>query len=123
MKKYLVEEWGIAEERIWTEEKSVDSWENVTEMKKELLRREVDISKIEIIIVSHWTHALRLRRLLRYNGFKNKKVRHGGKSHPVGWRWYFRELLLFLLTLIDPQGKSWFVRREREKRRQWQKKE
>ncbi len=116
MKEYLISVHGIPPEKIWTEEKSLDSWENVEMTRRTLQERGIkEIEEIEIFVVSHWPHALRLKRLFRYQGFH--KVKSLGLHYPVGWRMWVLELLNNILTLIDPTGKSKWVKKERERRR------
>jgi len=116
MKEYLVSQHRIPHERIGIEEESLDSWQNVEIMKKVLEDRGVKIDEAEISIVSHWLHTIRLKRILRYQGFR--KIKRFGLRYPVGWRMWVSEFLNNILTLIDPAGRSERVQKEREKRKQ-----
>ncbi len=116
MKNYLVSCYDIPSEKIWTEKESLDSWQNIEMMIKVLKQNSVGIKETEIIIVSHWTHTLRLKRILRYNGFR--KIRRLGLCYHIGWRMYLSEFLNNSLTVLDPAGKSVWVKKERMHRQQ-----
>lgn len=116
MKNYLFSHHNISPERIWTEEVSLDSWQNVEEMRKVLRKNKVEIDKTEIIVVSHWTHTIRLKRIFRYNGFR--KIQRYGLDYHIGWRMYISEILNNILTILDPAGKSIPVQKARKQRKQ-----
>ena len=115
MKDYLTF-YKIPADNIFTEEKSLDSWQNVEFMVQVLASHNFDISQVELIIVSHWLHTIRLQRLCRYYGNFKKVSRCPLYYPPIGKRGVLKELLLILLTLIDPAGKSFIVKRERRRR-------
>jgi len=116
MKDYLVSCHNIPSEKVWIEEESLDSWQNVEKMKETLLGKGINLDEVEIDIFSHWTHTLRLKRLLRYHGFQ--KVFRFNLRYRIGWKMYVYEIVSNFLVIIDPAGKSFFVKKERGKRRQ-----
>ena len=116
MKDYLFSHHNISPEKIWLEEGSLDSWQNVEMMRQVLEQKSIKIDKVEVIVISHWLHTIRLRNILRYNGFK-KIVRYGLNYH-IGWRMYVSEILNNILTILDPAGKSIPVRKSRKQRKQ-----
>jgi len=114
MKDYLIDNYGIQPEKIWIEDRSLDSWQNIKEMKRVLQEKGIKIDKVEIVIISHWTHTIRLSVILKSYGFK--KIKKHPLMYPVGWKTYVSEFLKNILTILDSRGESLIPRKEREKR-------
>ncbi len=105
MKNWLVRHAGIAPGNIIAECCSCDSFENVRNVVEGYLCEPAYLAKdVEVVIVSQWEHANRLRVTFEAYG-----IRVGISSVP-GYS-FSRRLLewgYLYYTLYDPKGESWF---------------
>jgi len=118
MKEYLISTYNIDKSVIWCEDQSLDSWQNIQMMAKLFTEYGVDSKLIQLVIVSHWTHVLRLMYLALKCGFKFRNIRGKFIFYPIGWKETIKQLSILGFTVIDPKGVSRKVVEERKKRNQ-----
>lgn len=118
MKKYLVTRYGIQENSIWCENKSLDSWQNVELAIQLIIERGVNLENVQLLFISHWTHVLRLMFVAWTNGYKWRNIKGEFLFYPIGCKEVVKQLFILTYTLKDPRGISKRVAEERERRKQ-----
>ena len=118
MKKYLVTRYGIQENSIWCENKSLDSWQNVELLIQLIIERGVNPEKTQLLFVSHWTHVLRLMFVAWTNKYKWRNIKGEFLFYPIGLKEVLKQLFILAYTITDPRGISEKVAEMRDKRKQ-----
>lgn len=113
MKQYLRNDLlklNISRDRIILERESKDTYQNLW-MTISLLKEKY--TNFEIVIVSHWIHALRARYILWRRGVVDASVVF--LHYPLSFSFLFHEVFAWMVALFDKEGTSFFVRKNREK--------
>ncbi|MDD5217882.1 MAG: YdcF family protein [Candidatus Omnitrophica bacterium] len=113
MRDWLINQ-GVPEDYILTEDKSVDTFENVNNSVGVLM--EADAWPAEITVVTQWQHALRFATTFLYG--HGVWIKTFGLHYPVSLTTSLNECLFIAYHLLDPTGKGRLAARNRESRRQ-----
>lgn len=84
-------------------------------MIKVLKKHKIDISNIDITIVSYFLHNIRTGRILRH--FGAKRVDYYNLYYKIPLKLFFIEIGSIILNFFDPEGKSYILNKEKEVRR------
>lgn len=118
MAEWMTGQWmGPGKKQVILEAESLDTYQNVIFTMRKLVRREIDLSRVELTVCTEYFHARRIATTFWYS-FGLKVAIHAVRQPDMGLVAYLKEIFLNLLHWWDPEGVGLIPRKNREARRE-----